>query len=305
MLLRAFFGKSVFLLQGFGTNPLKFNIIFLYNLVQSRLFDKWIVKAGKYRTTAAPYGYVKGTDEKRLPVVDEPAASVVRRIFEMRSKGISSRHIADTLNAEKVMIHYYAKIGKPNPRHTSHLWCAERVRTLTQNPTYLGHLVQLRTTTVSYKNHKVVKRNEEDMVIVKNTHEPLVSQEVWDKCREMEASVSQGKKTKKGETMPLSGLMYCVNCGEKMRLCTNNTTNGSKKVPRKYIRHNYQCGAYSRFGKFYCTSHYIKMKDINAIVLADIRSKLELVYADENAALQIFLEQKEQHNSRQNADEEK
>ena len=45
MLLRAFFGKSVFLLQGFGTNPLKFNIIFLYNLVQSRLFDKWIVKA--------------------------------------------------------------------------------------------------------------------------------------------------------------------------------------------------------------------------------------------------------------------
>ena len=265
-------------------------------------------KAGKYRTTAAPYGYVKGTDEKRLPVVDEPAASVVRRIFEMRSKGISPRHIADTLNAEKVMIpsdYYYAKIGKPNPRHTSHLWCAERVRALTQNPTYLGHLVQLRTTTVSYKNHKVVKRNEEDMVIVKNTHEPLVSQEVWDKCREMEASVSQGKKTKKGETMPLSGLMYCVNCGEKMRLCTNNTTNGSKKVPRKYIRHNYQCGAYSRYGKFYCTSHYIKMKDINAIVLADIRSKLELVYADENAALQIFLEQKEQHNARQTADEEK
>ena len=76
----------------------------------------------------------------------------------MRSQGISPRHIADTLNAEKIMIpsdYYYAKLGKPNPRHTSHLWCAERVRVLTQNPTYLGHLVQLRTTTVSYKNHKV------------------------------------------------------------------------------------------------------------------------------------------------------
>ena len=265
-------------------------------------------KAGKYRTNAAPYGYVKGTDPNKLPVVDEPAASVVRRIFEMRSQGISPRHIADTLNAEKVMIpsdYYYAKLGKPNPRHTSHLWCAERVRALTQNPTYLGHLVQLRTTTVSYKNHKVIKRNEEDMVIVKNTHEPLVSQEVWDKCREMEASVSQGKKTKKGETMPLSGLMFCADCGEKMRLGHNNTTNGSKKVPRKYIRHNYQCGAYSRYGKFYCTSHYIKMKDINAIVLADIRFMSALVVNDENAARQRFLAKKEQINSRQTADEEK
>lgn len=185
------------------------------------------------------------------------------------------------------------------------MWCAERVRTLTQNPTYLGHLVQLRTTTVSYKNHKVIKRPKEDVVIVKNTHEPLVSQEVWDKCREMEASVSQGKKIKKGETMPLSGLMFCDKCGEKMRLCTNNTTNGSKKLPRKYIRHNYQCGAYSRYGKYYCTSHYIKMKDINSIVLADIRSMAALVIENENAARQQFLSKKERINSQQLAEEQK
>ncbi len=265
-------------------------------------------KAGKYRAASAPYGYVKGTDENKLPVVDEPAASIIRRIFLERSQGISPRHIADKLNEEKVMIpsdYQYAKLGKPNPRHTNHLWCAERVRALTQNPTYLGHLVQLRTTTVSYKNHKTVKRNEEDMIVVKNTHEPLVTQEIWDKCREMEASVSQGKKTKKYETMPLSGLMFCINCGEKMRLCTNNTTNGSKKLPRKYIRHNYQCGAYSRFGKFHCTSHYIKMKDIDAVVLEDIRSMAKLVVDNENAARQNFLSQKEKLNARQSADEQK
>ena len=222
-------------------------------------------KAGKYRVNCAPYGYVKSDTEKKLPIPDEPAASVVRRIFQMRSQGISPRHIADTLNSEKIPIpsdYYYAKLGKPNPRHTAHLWGTDRIKQILRNPTYLGHLVQLRTTTVSYKNHKVIKKNEEDMVIIKNTHEPLVSQEMWDKIREIEASVSQGKSTKKGETMPLSGLMFCADCSEKMRLGTNNTTNGSKKLPRKYIRHNYQCGAYSRYGKFYCTSHYIKMKDI-------------------------------------------
>ena len=61
-------------------------------------------KAGKYRATAAPYGYIKGDNEYHLPVVDEPAASVVRRIFEMRSQGISPRHIADKLNEEKIPI---------------------------------------------------------------------------------------------------------------------------------------------------------------------------------------------------------
>ncbi len=81
-------------------------------------------KAGKYRTNCAPYGYAKEDDENRLPTVDEPAASIVRRIFTMRSQGISPRHIADILNEEKIPIssdYYYAKIGKPNPRRTSHL----------------------------------------------------------------------------------------------------------------------------------------------------------------------------------------
>lgn len=259
-------------------------------------------KAGKYRATNAPYGYVKGNDENRLPVPDEPAASVVRRMFEMRSQGISPRHIADMLNEEKILTpsdYLYAKQGKPNPRKTTHLWCAERVRKMLQNPTYLGHLVQMRTTTVSHKNHKLIKRNEEDMVVIKNTHEPLVSQEMWDKCREMDNSVSQGKRDKHGEIMPLSGLMYCADCGEKMRLGWNNTTTGSKKKPRKYLRHNYQCGAYSRYGKFYCTSHHIKMKDINAIVLADIRMMSTLVVEDEEKARQQFLAQKEQINSHQ------
>lgn len=259
-------------------------------------------KAGKYRATNAPYGYVKGNDENRLPVPDEPAASVVRRMFEMRSQGISPRHIADMLNEERILTpsdYLYAKQGKPNPRKTTHLWCAERVRKMLQNPTYLGHLVQMRTTTVSHKNHKLIKRNEEDMVVIKNTHEPLVSQEMWDKCREMDNSVSQGKRDKHGEIMPLSGLMYCADCGEKMRLGWNNTTTGSKKKPRKYLRHNYQCGAYSRYGKFYCTSHHIKMKDINAIVLADIRMMSTLVVEDEEKARQQFLAQKEQINSHQ------
>ena len=129
-------------------------------------------------------------------------------------RGISVRHsphhIADKLNEDGVPIpsdYYYAKLGKPNPRRTRHMWSPETVRQILHNYTYLGHLVQLRTRTVSYKNHKVIKNDEDDMIVVKNTHEPIVSQELWDRVREMEQSVSQGKRNSSGYVANLSGLI--------------------------------------------------------------------------------------------------
>lgn len=160
-------------------------------------------------------------------------------------------------------------------------------------------LVQLRTRTVSYKNHKVIKNDEEDMIVVKNTHEAIVSQELWDRVREMEQSVSQGKRNSDGYVANLSGLIYCQDCGNKVRLCWNNTTNGSKKKPRKYIRHNYNCTSYMKFGKRYCPSHYIKMQDMDAIVLEDIRSLAQLVVEDEEKAKAGFLARKAKHHEEQ------
>lgn len=90
-----------------------------------------------------------------------------------------------------------------------------------------------------------------------------------------------------------------------MRLGFNNTTNGSKKKPRKYIRHNFNCGRYNRNGKLACNSHYIKMKDINALVLADIRLMAALVLEDGEAALRQLLSKKEQISSRQTEEEQK
>ena len=90
------------------------------------------------------------------------------------------------------------------------------------------------------------------MIVVKNTHEAIVSQELWDRVCEMEQSVSQGKRNSSGYVANLSGLIYCQDCENKVRLAWNNTTNGSKKKPRKYLRHNYNCTSYMKFGKRYC-----------------------------------------------------
>ncbi len=150
-------------------------------------------KEGIYRCSCAPYGYIKGDNEKRLPIVDSEATANVRRMFEMRASGVSPNAIAQTFNDEGILPaadYKEQKLGIPNTRKSHHLWSAATVKSVLQNPIYLGHLVQMRTTNVSYKNKKLVKREPEDMVWVYNTHEAIVTQELWDKCREMEASVS-------------------------------------------------------------------------------------------------------------------
>jgi hypothetical protein len=220
----------------------------------------------------------------------------------MRAQAISPRHIADKFNDERIPIpsDYEAmRTGKPNPRMTNHFWSGDKVKQILNNPTYLGDLVQLRTTTLSYKNKKVVKRNKDEWIIVSNTHEPIITREIWNKCREIEASVSRGKMTKYQETKALSGIMFCGTCGNKMRLNSNNTTNGSKKKPRIHYRHNYTCGSYSRSGKIACSSHYIKITEIDEIVLDNIREKANLVVKNEKLARQQFLKSKAEISDKQ------
>ena len=265
-------------------------------------------KEGIYRCTYAPYGYIKGTDAKRLPVIDPEAAAYVRRIFEMRVSGISPNRIAQTFNDESILPpadYKEAKFGIPNTRKSHHLWSSAVVKQIVTNPIYLGHLVQQKTKKISYKNKKIVKNDPEDMVWVYGTHEAIVTQELWDKCREMEASVSQGKKNKTGYVNPLSGLVYCADCGNKMYIKFNNTRH-QRGGDRIYYRENFSCGAYSKFGERACTSHYIQIKILSQLVLADIRSKMNLVLADEKRARAEFLRRSEQQNAAEaNADRKK
>lgn len=256
-------------------------------------------KAGKYRTSCAAYGYIKADDDAHTPIIDPEAAEVVRRIFTLRSQGVTPRHIADKLNAEHILIpsdYFYQKQGKVNPKFTRHLWCQSTIRQILINPIYLGNMAMNRTTTISYKNHKSVKKDPADWIVTESTHEPIISQELWDKVREVEKSVSKGKRSKDGTLKPLSGLMYCCDCGFKMKSAGKNLKNRNGEKYRKVF---FNCESYASFGKISCTSHYITQKEIEAIVLADIRSMASLIVADEDAARTAFLSRKEQHTSRQ------
>lgn len=243
-------------------------------------------KEGILHAKKASYGYIKGKDEKKTLIIDEEAAPIVVRIFEMYASGITPNKIAETLNEEKVPSpeqYAYDKYGYKGHKDSHRLWAqAAIVRTL-NNLEYIGHMPQLRYTTVSYKNHKHYLKDQSEWTVVYNTHEPIITQELWDKVQERQKSVSQGRKTKMGYTHPLSGFLYCADCGckMKMRCC------GRKSLTKPI--YGFNCRDFDRFGKALCFSHFISAKTIENIVLEDIREMAQRIVLDEDAIRKEFI----------------
>lgn len=256
-------------------------------------------KAGKYTCANAAYGYTKADDEKHTPIIDPEAAEVVRRIFKLRSQSMSPRAIGDQLNAENIPIpsdYRCQKKGIVNTKYTRHLWTQVQIRQILDNPIYLGKLAMMRVTSVSYKNHKKVRKDPSEWVVTEDTHEAIISQELWDKVREAEKAVSHGKRDGKGVTQPLSGMLFCPDCGYKMKAAGRKRTLKSGELIRECY---YNCSSYVLHGKELCSTHYISQKQIEAVIIADIRSMAELVVKDEQTARAAFLSKKEQQTSRQ------
>ena len=165
--------------------------------------------------------------------------------------------------------------GKPGDRR---LWGQITIASMLKNIVYIGHMPQLMSTSVSYKNHKRFKKDQSEWVVVHNTHPPIISQELWDRVREREKSVAQGRKTATGYTHPLSGFLYCADCGCKMKL--NSVGNN------KYA---FNCGDHMRFGKTICFSHHIAAKTLEKIILDDIREMAQRIVLDEKAIREEFI----------------
>ena len=251
-----------------------------------RAVKKAHAKEGIYTAKKAAYGYKIGTDKKRTPVIDEETAPIVRRIFEMYASGMSPLKISETLNLEGVMspaVYAYTNLGqKPRPNGMG-LWLASTVREMLNNIIYIGHMAQLRWTSLSYKNHKRFRNDESEWAIVYNTHEPIISQELWDRCQERKKSVAKGRRTKVGYTHPLSGFLICADCGNKMKLKTAISRSTGKRLYR------FDCGHHVRCGKAYCFSHFIAASILEEIVLDDIREMAKRIVLDEKTIREDFI----------------
>ena len=237
-------------------------------------------RSGKYTNWNYPYGYRAGNDERRTAIIDEESASVVRRIFDLRLQGYSARKIARILTDDGIPnpATYFTRLdGSKSDRNCCARWVPKTVRWILSNPTYLGHTLQHRTTRVSYKNHSVVDIPESDWIINENSHEPIIAQDTWDKVQATFQG-GRGRADKNGEIHPLSGLIFCADCGKKLKLKT-----------AKNAENCYLCRTYVNLGKKYCSSHRIGEKLLESVVLDDVHSILGTVEIDEAKEKECFL----------------
>lgn len=240
--------------------------------------------AGIYNGAKLAYGYMKANDEKHTPLIDEEVAPIVVRIFEMYASGWSAKKIAAMLTLEGIPSpkkYAYAKLGFRGRQGEHDIWCPTTICLMLDNMLYIGHLPQLRTSSVSYKNHKKYKKDQSDWVITYNNHEPIISQELWDKVQARRKSVARGRKTKIGFTHPLSGFLICADCGCKMKM--NASVHNNKRS------YSFNCGDHMRYGKAICFSHHIMTKDLEAVILDDIRTMAQRIVLDEEEIRNEFI----------------
>ena len=237
---------------------------------------------GKRVSPSVPYGYLRSPEDKQKLIIDEEPAAVVRRIYQMVIEGKGVTAIADILTAEKVLIpSAYAKIHCPENNHSKgftnpYLWSATAVSYILEKQEYMGHTVLGKTVSVSYKTKKRRKAEPDELMIFKNTHPAIVDEETWYLAQKLRKTVR--KPSYDRPPHPLTGLVYCADCGHKM---THRQPSPTKK--KKYDADDaYICGSYRQRTRD-CTMHFIKTSVLWELILTAIREVSDYVRQDEQA----------------------
>jgi len=271
-----------------------------------RAVRKSSCRSGRYMGAFAPYGYVKDPADRHKFLIDEPAAEVVRQIFAMRSGGMGCPKIARALNEKGIMpprTYYFDAKGKANPyAKTNGKWNDRSVRLILNNEAYLGNTVQHKEERFSYKDHRNIPVPPDEWIRVENTHEPIISKELWEDCRRVDSLRSRPRQSKMKEVSLFSGLLFCADCGFAMRC---QVTVRRKKDGTKAHYEAYMCGSYSRSGHTACTTHYIPRSVLSELVLSDIQARADEVCCREEDVIRRMTEQMQEQDRQGSAAMEK
>jgi DNA invertase Pin-like site-specific DNA recombinase len=209
--------------------------------------------SGKHMTNSALYGYKKSAEDKNVWLIDEEAAVHVRRIFQMAIDGKGTYQIARTLTDEKIMrpsAYIALRDGYDDPASEDRYnWNGRTVENILDRPEYKGATVNFRTYKNSYKDKKKKVRSKDEWVIFEGTQEAIVHPETWgtaQKCRKVKR-----RRNSTGNTNPLTGLVYCADCGGRMY-------NHRGTMAGVYdSQDSYACNQSAKYPRK-CTMHYIK-----------------------------------------------
>jgi len=235
-------------------------------------------ESGEYLSTTPPYGYMKDPENPKKWIVDAEAAEVVKRVFALCLDGYGPSQIARMLKQDRVLVPsaYWAAQGRKvstsipdNPCN----WVSRTVADMLARKEYLGHMVNFKTNTPSYKIKKVERNSADKHMVFENAHEAIVDVGVWEKVQELRKH--KRRPTRTGKTNLFSGVAYCPDCGAKLIYCTGKDFETHQD--------HFVCSTYRAKGKDACSAHYIRAIILEGMVLLHIRYVTDFVshYEDE------------------------
>ncbi len=228
--------------------------------------------AGEHLCTNPPYGYMKDPADKKKWIVDEEAAEIVKRIFDLCIAGKGPMQIAKLLTAEHILTvkaHYAQRAGKPLPEKPYH-WDPKSVAGILERPEYTGCTVNFKTYSKSHKLKKRLHNVPENQRIFPNTQPAIIDEQVFARVQELREN--KRRPAKQAERQGLfSGLLYCADCGSKLHFAT-----GKNMTPQQDC---YRCSRYkSNTGD--CTMHFIREETLKLFVLQRIFDVTALFFDD-------------------------
>lgn len=236
-------------------------------------------KKGWFLGSKAPYGYNLDPDDKHHLVINEETAPVVKHIFDLVLQGYGRRKIAKILREEKIPTPAaYAKsqgITRYNDivNHKEYMWCDVTIGDMIENEIYIGNMVNHRKEK-PFKSKRFRDVPKDEWIIVKDTHEPIISKEVFEEAQKL-IHIRRRENRRTGTVQIFSGLVKCRDCGHAMVYSSDTQS--------------YICSTYNFWGKKECPSHYIRYDDLYGVVLADIYCKTQILENDRDALYQAAL----------------
>jgi len=244
--------------------------------------------AGNHVTGALPYGYLHDPKDRQKWIVDEEAAPVVKRIFRSVIAGKNIAKITEELTAERILTPnaHWKSIGE-RTSHGAHnadpyKWSSATVINILKKEEYMGWKVLNKTGTENYKS-KQRKPTPENRLVFKDAHPQIIDEETWNIVQRLRGTKRRVYKPD-GEPNPLTGVLYCADCGAKMY--HKRGTSGRPDHPH----HEYVCSGYRHYSKS-CTCHYIRVEVVEQLILDAIRRASRYAIENEAAFIQRVREE--------------
>lgn len=253
---------------------------------------------GEYIGAWEKYGYLKDPENKSRLIVNPETAPIVQQIFLWRSEGMSYMGINKKLNEFEVPSpgQYKADRGivtNNNQKNRKILWNKHIITDILKDITYIGHMAQRKTTQVLHKGIQFSRVNEEDWIIVYNTHEPIISEELFNKVQEINRATAEKAKANSGkyDHLPKAKNIYgaklvCADCGARIKLHRSFSTKKDK------VYFTFNCPTYQEHGKVGCSSRVKRKADLDEAVFQSIRAQMD-VFMDTAHIIKTLLAQKQ------------